>query len=366
MSSTHGTQRPRVAIVHDYLTQRGGAERVALCLVEAFPDAPLHTSVFEADRTFPELASVDVRAGWLNRVGLVRRHHRAALPLYPLVFSRLRTDADVVICSSSGFAHGARTDGRKLVYCHNPARWLYQTEQYTRSRAMRAALVPAKPLLRRWDRRAAASADRYVVNSSVVRDRVRAAYGIDATVLPPPPAIGPLGPIQAVEGIDPGYLLCVSRLQPYKHVDAVVEAANLLGQRVVVVGGGPAAPAVRARLHAGSHLLSDVADANLRWLYANAAGLVSASFEDFGLTPLEAASFGVPSAVLRAGGFLDTVVEDVTGTFFDHPEPALIADGITRLLTTEWSTPGLLDQAERFSRERFVTGMRALVDDLVR
>jgi glycosyltransferase involved in cell wall biosynthesis len=353
---------PSIAVVHDYLTQRGGAERVAICIAEAFPGAPLYTSVFDPERCFPELAGIDVRpSAGLNSIGLIRRHHRAGLPLYPYVFSRLDIDADVVICSSSGFAHGVRTSGRKIVYCHNPPRWLYQGEDYFSTSLQRAAFRPASRMLRRADRRAAASADLYLANSSAVRERIWAAYGIDATVVPPPPAVSRSGPLRPVDGLEPGFLLCVARLLPYKHVDAVVHAANAVGCRLVVVGRGPEARAIRRTMRAGSVLLSDVADDSLRWIYANAAGLISASHEDYGLTPLEAAAFGTPSAVLRAGGFLDTVVEDETGVFFDRPEPALIADAVKRLLAASWSPTVLEAQAERFSRARFNARLIELV-----
>ena len=124
---------PSIALVHDYLTQRGGAERVALSLTRAFPGAPLHTSLYEPAATFPAFAAVDVRPLPLNRLGPLRRNHRLALPLLAPAFSRLRVDADVVICSSSGWAHGARVTGRKIVYCHTPARWLYQPGRYLRA-----------------------------------------------------------------------------------------------------------------------------------------------------------------------------------------------------------------------------------------
>jgi hypothetical protein len=132
--------RPTVALVHDYLTQRGGAERVVLAMARAFPGAPIHTSVHWPPGTFPEFASLDVRPGTLQRIGPLRRHHRIGLPLYPLAFGRTEIDAEVTLCSSSGWAHGVRTTGAKVVYCHAPARWLYQTDRYLgASRAGRVA-----------------------------------------------------------------------------------------------------------------------------------------------------------------------------------------------------------------------------------
>ena len=126
---SHDEHHP-VAIVHDYLTQRGGAERVVLSMLKAFPGAPLYVSVYEPDSTFPEFREVDVRTAGIDRVGLIRRNHRLGLPLYAPTFSRMTVPADVAICSSSGWAHGVRTTGRKIVYCHLEARWLYQTGRY--------------------------------------------------------------------------------------------------------------------------------------------------------------------------------------------------------------------------------------------
>ncbi|HET7572564.1 MAG TPA: glycosyltransferase [Gaiellaceae bacterium] len=356
-----------VALVHDYLTQRGGAERVVLSLLRAFPGAPLHTSLYEPEATFPEFADAEIRTTPLDRVALLRRHHRLALPLLAPAFDRLRVEADVVVCSSSGWAHGARVSGRKVVYCHTPARWLYQTERYLgedRGRSRRAALALLRRRLRRWDAAAARSADRYVVNSSVVRERVRELYGIEAETVPPPPAVVPGGEEHALPGLEPGFVLCVSRLLPYKNVDAVLAAfADLPGERLVVAGGGPELERLRRAAPKNATLVGRVADAELRWLYANAAGLVAASYEDFGLTPLEAASFGRPCAALRFGGFLDTIVEGETGVLFREPTPAEIRTAVERLLRQPWNEARLRAHADGFVEARFVAEMRRIVLD---
>ena len=203
-----------IAIVHDYLTQRGGAERVVLSMLHAFPDAPVYTSLYDPDGTFPAFRDADVRVTALDRLTPFRRHHRLALPLLAATFSRLRVSADVVLCSSSGWAHATSVEGKKIVYCHTPARWLYQSTTYlsARDHVARMALAALRPYLARWDRRAAATSDRYLANSTVVRDRIRAAYGLDADVIPPPPALRPDGPQRPVQGLEPGFYLCVSRL----------------------------------------------------------------------------------------------------------------------------------------------------------
>jgi hypothetical protein len=156
-----------VAIVHDYLTQRGGAERVVLSLCRAFPEAPLYTSLYMEERAFPELRARDVRRLWLDRIAPLRDHHLAARPLLPFAFRTSSVDADVAVCSSSGWAHAIRTTGKKVVYCHSPAKWLYRRNDYLGeqpSTAARAALAVLDPLLRRYDRRGAESAESYVAN----------------------------------------------------------------------------------------------------------------------------------------------------------------------------------------------------------
>lgn len=357
---------PPVAIVHDYLTQRGGAERVVLAMHRTFPDAPVYTTLYEPATTYPELRDVDVRTSWLSRVGVLRRHHRLAFPLLAPTVSTWTVPADVVLCSSSGWAHGVRSEGRRVVYCHAPARWLHQPDHSTGGRVVpRLALRVLGPPLQRWDARAARRADTYLVNSTVVAAAVASRYGIDAEVLPPPVSIAVDGPTAAVAGVEPGAHLCVSRLLSYKNVDAVVEAfAALPGERLVVVGDGPERVRLEARRPANVRLVGTVDDAELRWLYRHAAGLVAAAYEDFGLTPLEAAAHGRPSAVLRAGGYLDTVVEDETGVMFASADPAAIADAIRRLRATTWDAGRLRAQADRFSEDRFARRLRAVVTSL--
>ncbi|MDM8083264.1 glycosyltransferase [Cellulomonas cellasea] len=365
----------RVALAHDYATQRGGAERVALAMVEGFPGAPMHTSLYDPEGTFPEFGAVDLRTTRLDRFGVVRRHHRLGLPfLASAVSATPPIESEVLLASSTGWAHGFRSTGRKVVYCHAPARWLYQSERYLGAAHNRRGLrrwVAARsldalaPSLRAWDRRAALSADRYLANSSVTARSVREVYGIDAEVLPPPPALLPDGPSTPPPGVEGGFLLCVARLLPYKNVDVVLRAAQRLGARLVVVGEGPD----RGRLERlaqpihGARLLGRVSDAELRWLYGNCSALVAASFEDYGLSPLEAAAFGRPAVVLRDGGYLDTVREHVTGEFFDIPEPEPVARAVDCALRRPWSASALRDHADAFAAPRFVARLRAVVEE---
>jgi len=355
-----------VAIVHDYLTQRGGAERVVLSMMKAFPDAPVHTSLFHPEGTFPEFGTANVRMSHLDRFGVLRRNHRLAIPLLAPAFSTRRVDADVVLCSSSGWAHGVRTTGRKIVYCYSPARWLYQGDRYLGAgrSLQKGALAVMRPPLLRWDRRQALSANRYVTLSSVVRDRIRDAYGIDAEVLPPPHTVDPDGPARARVDVDAGFFLCIARLLPYKNVDAVIAAfGELPGERLVVVGTGPEGDRLARSAGGNVAMLGMVTDDELRWLYRSCAAVVSASHEDYGLTPVEAAAFGKPAAVLRDGGFLDTVVEDRTGVYFDRPEPHDIAGAVRRILAGTWPAGALKAHAARFDEAHFIRRLREVVSE---
>lgn len=368
-----------VVLAHDYATQRGGAERVALVMAEAFPDSPMYTSLYDPNGTYPEFAQVNLRTASLNKVGVLRRSHRLALPLLAPAISAQRVQADVLLASSSGWAHGYRGARRTVVYCYIPARWLYQRDRYLSGRgpgrldqfrhlAASSALTVLGPALRRWDRRAAHRADVYLACSSKARDAIRETYGIEAEVLSPPPAMLPEGAERAVPGLQPGFLLCVARLLSYKNVDVVIKAAQKLGgPDLVVVGDGPD----RARLQAIAdeknnvrvHLLGRVLDDELRWIYGNASVLVGASYEDFGLSPLEAGAFGRPSVVLRAGGYLDSVREGVTGEFFDTLDPQDVAGAIGTALGRTWDEPVLVDHAASFGVDRFVARLREIVEE---
>lgn len=351
--------------MHDYLTQKGGAERVVLSMCRAFPEASVYASLYDPENTFDEFRAGDLRTLWLDRAAPLRRRYRLALPLLPLAFATSHVDADVVLCSSSGWAHGIRTSGRKIVYCHSPAKWLYRTDDYlgaNPSTGARLGLRALAPPLRGFDRRAAASADTYIANSTFIAAQIRDVYGIEAEVLCPPPGLGPEGAREPILGVEPGFLLAVARLLPYKNVDQVVEAFRRLPEhRLVVVGDGPEHDRVSASAPPNVRLVGGVGDATLRWLYEGCKALVAASREDFGLTPVEAASFGKPTAALRWGGFLDTVVPELTGVFFDDADPASIADAVEVLVAADWDEGSIRAHAETFSEQRFIDRVRSIV-----
>lgn len=367
------TLRPRVAIAHDYLTQRGGAERVVLSLLRAFPDAPVYTTLYHPDGTYPEFADANIITSGLNAVPAFRADHRRALPLLPPASSSMRIDADVVLASSSGWAHGFPASGRKVVYCHTPARFLYLTDEYlggsAHSSLIGNALLALRPALTWWDQRAARSADVYLCNSSVVRERIEAVYGIAADVISPPAGLQTAGdhePVPQLLDWADDYFLVVSRLMHYKNVDRVIEAFRGTAGKVVIIGHGPQRDALAADLPDNARLLQGLSDGALRWAYAHCRALIAASYEDYGLTPLEAGAFGKPCIALRAGGFLDTVSDGVNGLFFAEPTPAAIRFAVAEAGTRTWDVERIADHAAEFSETRFISRIRAVVSAQLR
>jgi glycosyltransferase involved in cell wall biosynthesis len=358
---------PSVAIVHDYLNQRGGAERVVLELGRMWPHASLYTSLYRPASTFPEFASLAVRTSRLNRLP-VDRGFRALAPLYPLAFRSLgRLAEDVVISSTSGWAHGVRTAPGSLhiVYCHTPARWLYRTDEHLGASVGPLLMRPLTPGLRRWDRRAAAHADLYVANCKQVQDRIRMVYGRESTVVYPPVDVERFSARPRGER-----LLVISRLLPYKRVDLAVQAATSAGIGLDVVGVGPELPKLRRLAGPTVRLHGRVDDEVLTGLLESCRALCVAATEDFGITPVEANAAGKPVVAFAAGGALETVQDGVNGALFGELSEASLLAAVARADAIEASPAELRGISERFSasvfRERFASVVREALEHSAR
>ena len=364
LPAVHSSSVP-IAISHDYLTQRGGAERVVLALLAAFPQAVTHCALYEPSRTYPEFEAHDVRPLIIDRVALIRRNHRLGLPITAPAFRARRVDAPAVLCSSSGWSHGIRTTAPKVVYCHSPARWLYRPDGYLRhfGRAARTGLRVAKRQLVRWDQAAMRGADRILVNSSTIAREVRATYGRDSEVVPPASTIDPSGPQEPIPDLEPGFWLVVSRLLGYKRLDVILEVARRRpDETFVIVGEGPHGAVLRSGAPPNVRFLGAISDDRLRWAYSRCAALVGTSEEDFGLTPVEAASFGRPSVVPRARGYLDHVVEGATGLFHDGTVSGLCAM-LDAVSASEWDAAVLSSHVAPYQPAVFARRMIDIMEE---
>lgn len=358
----------RAAIVHDYFLARGGAERVAAHIAAAFSDAPIYTSAYRAERLPAGIDPSRVIASRLQRVPAAASLYRVLLPLYPLAFDRMRLDAfDVVIASSSAWAHTVTTDAPVVVYCHTPPRFLWESESYGAhdKRVVRLAIRAMGTqfaALRTRDVAAAHRARRYVANSSATAARIRRIYGVDPDVVFPPVETERFSPAREREG----FALVVSRLQAYKRLDVAVLAAQRAGIELRVVGEGPARRQLERLAGPRTHFLGRVADRDVAHLLGRASVLVVPGEEDFGLTPVEAAASGCPVVAFRRGGALDTVIDEKTGILVDGQSPEVFASALLEVISRDWSTDDLVSHAAEFAPARFATRLRAICDSAVR
>lgn len=358
----------RVGLAHDYCTQRGGAERVVTALTRIYPGAPLFTSLYRARATFAELSDVDVRTSSLQNIPFLSADPRVAVPVLGRVWRNFDLDGlDVVLASSSGWAHRiveAAPATPVVVYCHNPPRWLYQRDAYFSSQGLRRAAVPLLDSLSRSDGRAACRAAVYLANSTNVAERIRDVYGITAEILHPPVTLDPSGDMEPMAGLVPGeFWLTVARSRGYKNVALLERAFTDFGLGVLCVVGSTSAGGseVESRM---IHRPGVVTEAELRWLYAHARGLISLSREDFGLTPLEANSFGTPVAVIRDGGFLDSTVEGLSGVFVEERTVEAVVEAVRGF--PDFDPVAVQNHAARFSVEAFSARLRRVVSEAAR
>lgn len=344
-----------VAIVHDYLNQPGGAERVVLAMAQMWPDAPIYTSLYRADSTFPGFGATDVRTSALHWLP-VDRGFRNLFPLYPAAFRSFGLlDHDVVISSSSGWAHSVRTGPRTFhaVYCYTPARWLYGGE-YLGADRRKLALQPFMTWVRTWDRTAARRAHLYIAISQEVRRRIAQRYGVDAPVVYPPVDVDRFRARPRGER-----LLVVSRLLPYKRVDAIVDVATRAGIGLDVVGTGPALEDLRRRAGPTVEFHGRLPDEEVTAMMESCRALCLLGKEDFGITPIEANAAGKPVIALAAGGALETLVDGVTGSFFTSYDHTDILAAIRRCDRIDAEPETLAAAAQRFSRRAFEAGLMA-------
>ena len=358
----------KVAIVHDYLNQAGGAERVVGVFHRMFPDAPIYTTILDRDRIWPDLRQADIRTTWMQRLPGLRAHFKKYLLFYPWAIESLDLRAyDVVLSSSSAFAKGARArpGAVHLCYCYTPMRFAWQHERYVAreriGRVSRLALAPAIAWLRRWDLRTAARPDQYIAISSVVAERIRRWYGRDSQVIPPPVDITRFGPSDGVDG----YYLIVSRLNGYKRIDLAVEAFSRMGLPLFVVGDGPQRPELERRAGANIRFLGALPDSEVATLYARCQALVLPGEEDFGLTVIEANASGRPVVAFGAGGALDSVIDGVTGVLFEHQTIDSLIAAVHKCGRQVWRTEVLRRHAEDFGEEAFRSRFMAALTHLL-
>ncbi|HEV7705801.1 MAG TPA: glycosyltransferase [Gemmatimonadaceae bacterium] len=360
----------KIAIVHDYLNQAGGAERVVGTLHTMFPDAPIFTTILDRASLWDVLRDADIRTSWMQKLPLLKRHFKAYLLFYPGAIERFDLrEYDLVISSSSAFGKAAitRSDAVHVCYCHTPMRFVWDYERYMEREQygspVRAVLVPVLKRFRTWDVKTSVRPHVYVANSTVVADRIRRFYGRESVIVPPPVAVQRFTPVEKAED----FYLIVSRLNPYKRVDLVVKAFNDLGRPLVIIGDGPDRAVLEAMAKPNIKFLGRLPDPEVAQYYARCRALLFPGDEDFGIVPLEANAAGRPVIAYKAGGALDTVVDGKTGIFFSELTPESLTEAVLRAESTAWDSAAIRRHAEEFAephfRERFMRVVEKIVQE---
>jgi glycosyltransferase involved in cell wall biosynthesis len=329
----------RVAVVHDYFTQHGGAENVAGELYNLVPQADMFATV-ALDKYVPAcIPREKLQTSWMQNLPRLGDLYRLYFPLYPLGVQSLDLSRyDLVISSSSGYGKGVRTrsDALHVCYCHTPMRWIWRYDDYVSREKLAVSkriLLPfALKGLKAWDIDAARQPDQYVANSRVVAQRIRDCYGREAIVIPPPINAGRF----VLQPRQDDYYLVLARLVSYKRIDLAVSACNILGRRLVVIGGGPESDKLRALAGPTVTVLGHVSDAEATRYASECRALLFPGEEDFGMAPLELAAAGRPTIAYRGGGALETIVEGTTGIFFDEQDVPSLAEAILSFEKMTW------------------------------
>lgn len=360
-----------VALVHDYLNQRGGAERVFAHLARAYPDAPVYTALFDAAQTGDLVARSRVHTSFLASIPGANRYFRYLAPLYPRAFESFDfSPYDTIVSSTTSWAKGiiVPRGAVHVCYTHTVSRFVFAYDSYVGplrqaqdDKLFHTLVSPIIARLVDWDIRAAQRPTQFVASSRNAAQRIKQYYGRDAQVLHPPVDLD-----RFRMGNGRGdYFFVASRLLPYKRIERAIAAANLARVRLIVAGSGPAEQSLReAAAGTTTTILGYVSDERVNELLGNARAAVLPGEEDFGLLPLEAAACGRPVIALRAGGALETIIEGETGEFFDEPSPESLAAVFRTFDERRYDPQRLRVHAETFAPDRFIERLRAIVEQI--
>jgi glycosyltransferase involved in cell wall biosynthesis len=357
---------PRVALVHDFLLDLRGGERVFAAICDAWPDADLFTAVYDEVGTEGRFAARAPRTSFLQRLRPTARTFRPLLPLYPYAIESLDLRGyDIVISSSSAWAHGVLVDpgAVHVCYCHNPFRYAWSEREATvgaRPLPLRAPLRMLLTRWRQWDWIAAQRVDRYVANSRLTAGRVHRYFGREAAVLHPPVELERFAP-----GTVRSHYLVVAELMAHKRIDVAVEAFNRLRAPLVVVGDGPELRRLRRLGGPTVTFAGRLPDAPVAELMRSARALVVTAAEEFGIAAVESLASGRPVIALGSGGVLESVREGETGAYYDDSSPEALAEVVARFDPASVDPAACVAAARRFGTGRFQDALRAIVAEAV-
>ncbi|OGN00090.1 MAG: hypothetical protein A2817_02150 [Candidatus Yanofskybacteria bacterium RIFCSPHIGHO2_01_FULL_39_8b] len=361
----------KIALVHDWLITLSGAERVLIELHKIFPDAPIYTLFKNRGFAFRYFPDAEIRPSFLQKIPGISKNYKYFFFLMPTAIESFDlSDFDIVISSSAIFSKGLvlKPKTKHICYCYSPTRQIWDLHSNHQPSTINHQL--GQHLLRIWDRQASDRVDEFVAISNHIADRIKKYYRRDAKIIYPPCYINPKQ-IQSVGNWklkikNFGYYLIVSRLYPHKNIDIAVEAFIKLNLPLVIIGDGPLYSKFKLQTFKFNNIevLGFISDEDLPYYYQNCRAFIVPQEEDFGITLIEAMSFGKPVLALRKGGAIETIIEGKTGEFFDDPIPEALADGIRRLNENypNYNPEFIKNNIIQFSAENF---KRKLLDLIV-
>jgi glycosyltransferase involved in cell wall biosynthesis len=352
----------RVAIVHYWLVNMRGGEKVLEALCQLYPQADIFTHVFDPSAVSEIIRSRHVTTSFVNSLPRAKKFYRQYLPLMPLALEQLDLRGyDLIISSESGPAKGVipPSEALHVCYCHSPMRYLWNMYHDYRAESgllTRMLMPPLAHYLRNWDALAATRVDRFIANSATVAHRIERYYRREADIVHPPVAADAFSIAPRDEQGD--FYLMVGELAGYKRPDLAVETFNALGKKLIVIGGGPMLASLHKIAGPNVSVLGPQPFDVLQRHYARCRALIFPGEEDFGIVPLEAMASGRPVIAFRRGGATETVVDGLTGLFFDQQNVQSLSAAITRFEGAEFSAERIRAHALKFGAERFAREMR--------
>ena len=346
----------KIALVHDYLTQKGGAERVFELLCRHFPQADIFTSLYDPDRSI-DLGERPVQTTLLQSIPGATEHFRLLVPFYFSAFRALNLqDYDLVISSSTSFAKAVRKrpGAIHICFCHNVTRFLWDTKTYLREyhtfRNFYPLIEKVFQVMRNFDLEYAQEPDLYIANSRIVARRIETIYKKRAIVINYPIDTGKF----RFSNQKDDFYLASARMISYKRLDIIIEAFNWLGLKLIITGDGPERQRLEQQALPNIKFLGHVSDLERKTLLASARSVIVTALEDYGLVPIEANASGTPVIAYGAGGVLDTQVSGQTGVLFKRQTPESLQKALIEAQNVPWNYQAIRDHAiQHFSEAAF-------------
>ena len=347
----------KVALVHDYLNQYGGAERVLEALSQIFEEAPIYTLLYDQKMTGHAFRGKKIYTSFLQKVPLLKTHHRSFLMFMPLAIEQFDLSGyDLVFSDSASYAKGVITgpDTLHICYCHTPIRYAWDDshkyiEEFGYPSFVKKVIPFFMNYIRLWDEQAALRVDKFIANSKFVARRIEKYYHSESEVIYPPVKtdLFYISPRQS------DYFLLTGRILPYKRIDLAVAAFNHLGWPLKIIGEGPERKKLKRQAKKNIEFVGQVSDKELKEYYAQCQAFIFPQEEDFGITAIEAMASGRPVIAYKAGGALETIKEGVTGLFFEEQNAASLVKSLHKFKTIKFKPDKIRKQALKFDQKVF-------------